>query len=500
MDSDTEKPDRSLIDAVRTARPMALELTDLSDSQGRLESRLAGFMKEAGREESIDILYYCLRELVGNAFKANAKRVYFADLKLSLANPADYEKGIRGFGHAYADNCFELHRKAAKSGLRVRVELRMDGELFLCSVSNNVGLAEEEKSRIAERFEQAKGFTNLQDSLGLIDSTEGAGLGLILLCQVLKKMGLPSSVFTIGEEAGQTLARLSIPFAAARLAKMEELSAKLIAYVDALPALPENLASLLEALSDEDTRMADIAERIGADPSMTAYLLKLANSAAYSQSRKVSAIRDAATIIGTRGLRYALLQFGATSILGSPPAGAGDLWRRAAQVSFYARYLAQRRGAPSSLSDDVLVGGVLHDMGMMIQYAVNPKLLRKMEAVCLKREIPLRLLEEIMTGLTHAHIGALLARKWDFPELLVQEIEFHHRPWAASGEHRRATALVYLADSLCSPGGETVDYDQFDTGVLRENGIHSAEELEALRLELARAYAEATAAESRKGR
>jgi HD-like signal output (HDOD) protein len=163
-------------------------------------------------------------------------------------------------------------------------------------------------------------------------------------------------------------------------------------------------------------------------------------------------------------------------------------------VAFFVRSLAQKRRVFQSVAEDALVGGVLHDMGMIIQYAVNAAAIKRIEAFCRRREMPQRLLEDIMTGVNHARIGGLLARKWNFPEALAQVIEFHHRPWAALQEHRRATGLVYLSDCLCGSGDETIGYGRIDGAVLAENGIRDAASLESLREEISRAYALASEA------
>jgi HD-like signal output (HDOD) protein len=113
----------------------------------------------------------------------------------------------------------------------------------------------------------------------------------------------------------------------------------------------------------------------------------------------------------------------------------------------------------------------------------------KIEALSRKRGVPPRLMEDILTGLNHARIGGLLARKWNFPEALTQAIEFHHRPWASDPEYRKATGLVYLADCLCEAEEKRIVFDQIDGAILRENGVRDPAGLENLRAELSRAYA-----------
>jgi HD-like signal output (HDOD) protein len=497
MDYDRDERKASLLEAARDSLPLSFQLRDSYDSEGLLECALDTFLREAGQADSVDVLYYCVRELVDNAIKANAKRAYFAERRLSLLSAADYDEGMKAFRQAYGERYAELNRSAALSGLKVFADLRLDGELLTCAIRNSSAISGKETERVADRLSKARSFSSFEDAQSAVDSTEGAGLGLILLSQVLKKVGLEDSAFSIGSEGEETVARLRIPVAVPLRKYKEELSSRLVQYIRDLPTIPAKLAALLEALADEDVDLGAIADQIGADPALTAYILKVANSAAYQLIRRVTAIREAVKIIGIRALKYMLIQYGASTILGRLPADAKELWQHSNKVAYYARFLAQKRKAPQSVVDDALVGGVLHDMGMIIQYAVNAKAIKRIEAGCRKREIPQRLLEDIMTGLNHARIGGLLARKWNFPEALAEEIEFHHRPWAASAECRRATGLVYLADRLCEAGSGRIDYAQMDGAVLQENGIRGSEGLESLREEISRAYALASEDEGR---
>jgi putative nucleotidyltransferase with HDIG domain len=483
-----DQRENGLVDAARKSLPIIVHLQDSYDAEGVLERDLGFFLREAGQAEAIAAIYYCVRELVGNAVKANAKRAFFAEKKLSLADPHDYEKGMAAFHKAYKEHPSELNHRAAGTGLWVRAYLRLDGDVFICTIRNNAILAEEEKQRISERLRQARAFSSFEEALAAMDSTEGAGLGLIILSLTLRKFGLSPDAFSIVSEGGETIARLAIPSEGERKAYLEDLSVKMVRYIDALPAMPGNLTSLLDALNGDDVALSDIADRIAVDPSLAAYVLKVSNSAAYNLIRKVNTIREAVTIIGTRGLKYILLQYGVTTILGRLPSGAEELWQHSNKVAFYACYLARQRNQALSLVDDALVIGLLHDMGKIVQYTVNSRFMKEIETICEKGGIPPSLLENVMTGFNHARIGGLLARKWNFPEVLTQGIEYHHRPWAAAPEYRLVTSLVYLANCLCEEDRETITYDQIDSDIMAENGIRDSGDLDAVCERIAKAF------------
>ena len=60
--------------------------------------------------------------------------------------------------------------------------------------------------------------------------------------------------------------------------------------------------------------------------------------------------------------------------------------------------------------------------------------------------------ERQVLGVDHALLGAALARQWNFPEVIVGAIAFHHTPDRAPRD-RQLTHLVALANLLCMSMG-----------------------------------------------
>ena len=57
------------------------------------------------------------------------------------------------------------------------------------------------------------------------------------------------------------------------------------------------------------------------------------------------------------------------------------------------------------------------------------------------------MLENFSIGLNHAEVGALIAKKWNFPDQLVTAIRYHHEPMLAPPESRDIVFCVYLANA-----------------------------------------------------
>ena len=62
-----------------------------------LDGVLGMFLAEMEHGVLKEPMSYCLRELTGNAKKANAKRIYFKEKGLNIETKEDYERGMKDF-------------------------------------------------------------------------------------------------------------------------------------------------------------------------------------------------------------------------------------------------------------------------------------------------------------------------------------------------------------------------------------------------------------------
>jgi HD-like signal output (HDOD) protein len=73
---------------------------------------------------------------------------------------------------------------------------------------------------------------------------------------------------------------------------------KLTADIEHLPVMPKVGTQLFQLLKDENRNAAKIAEVISTDPSLTAQILKVANSAHYQRQSKITTLKHAVAMIG----------------------------------------------------------------------------------------------------------------------------------------------------------------------------------------------------------
>ncbi len=456
------------------------------ETEEYLETILFHFLKEFGQQDIAPQISYCLRELAVNANKANTKRVFFSEKKLDIYNEKDYQEGMASFKETTLNNINYYLEKQKEAGLYIKIIFHASGEALKLLIKNNVKISRKEQIRVYDRIARSRAFNSLEEAMGaVLDSSEGAGLGLVILVLMLKKLGLDEESFDIDVEGEETVARLVIPFSEIHKENLHVLSREIVNEIDALPQFPENVVHLQKLIEDPESEITDIARHIAMDVSLTADLLKLVNSAQFMLSKKVDNIVEAVKMVGLRGLKTLLYSYGTQKILST---SLRENWEHANKTAFYAYNLAKSYMHNKDILDDVYVGGILHDIGKIIFFNAHPVLLERISKVCREREIDKEIFENLSAGLNHAEIGALIAEKWNFPEQLIEVIKYHHEPHLASPEVRDIVEAVYLGNVIANLETDEMVFEQVSKEILRKFKISTEEQINMVMEKLVEAY------------
>ncbi len=477
--------------AVQSGIPLTITTYTLPhDIEVYVEQVLEVFLKEVGQAQLKDYLVYCVRELAVNAKKANTKRVYFQEKGLDLLDTDDYKAGIQNFKQDTLDNIAHYLQLQKEQGLYIKLIFHAKQSTVTVEVRNNVAVTKTELIRIHDKLARSRQYETLEEALTqVLDDSEGAGLGLVILVLMLKKMGLDEDCFDIFGTETETIARITLPLSQTRVENLDVLSRQIVDQVTALPQFPDNIVAIQKLISDPKSDIIAIAKQISTDPSMTADLLKIVNSAQFMLPKKVDSISDAVKLVGIRGIKNLLYSYGTQKILGDESSeDRKSLWEHSYKTAFFAYNLAKNFKKDRNLMDDVYVGGILHDMGKILFSNVHPALLDKIRNFCTEKDIPSQIFEDLSAGMNHAEIGALIAEKWNFPETLVNAIRLHHEPAIAPDEFKDVVTIVYLANMFVEYHGGAISYDQFDPKILAEFGIANEGQVQLLVDTLAKGF------------
>jgi len=451
-----------IVHAARHGIPLVIKSHCLPPrTEQDLEEILGVFLEELGQTALHDRLSYCLRELTGNAKKANTKRVYFRHRGLDLNNPADYEAGMKTFKTDTLDDIGTFLTLQEEQDLSIKVGFLIRDQVLFLTVRNNTPILDAELDRARARAERSWGFESMDDAFtDLLDDAEGAGLGIGILVMMLRKMGLDRRSYRLERLGNETLATLILPMEAVRQTRLNQVADKVVAVLDSLPPFPENLQTLLRLLEDPQVAFGRLAEELGRDPAMTADLIKYINSARNRGYSRIESLQEAIRIVGLRGLQELLYPYGAHRVLDKYLGRQRELWDNAIRVSLLATELCRERNLAWGSLGQAQIAGLLYNLGQIIQTFVNPELSAKIQRFCRDKGFSIQTFDELTQAVNPADLGARVAEKWKFPADLVQILRCQTRPSEAPEELRAVTAAVHLAASLRWVELGLMTYDQ----------------------------------------
>ena len=251
---------------------------------------------------------------------------------------------------------------------------------------------------------------------------------------------------------------------------------ELIKDIDNLTPIPAVVNQIMAAAEKPDSSMAEIAEIIMYDPSITANILKMCNSAYFNLPRKINSVHDAVTMMGMEQvIDIVLLKSGAENLqTGQKGYGLheGELWKHAVSSALIARNLAEKKG--SQHKQMIFTAALLKDIGKVILDRFISDSYQKINDLVTNKGCSFREAEKKVIGIDHAELGGIIAKMWDFSPKMVFMIRNHHMNNEAAKDDLE-TQILYVADNVCmmmgiGGGSDGLAY-RFHKDVLKKLGI-----------------------------
>ena len=477
--------------AIRSGIPLSITTYTLPhDMEMYMTEVLSLFLKELNQEFMISYLTYCLQELITNAKKANTKRVYFKEKGLDINNEDDYNRGMESFKKDTLNNISYYLQKQKAQGLYVRLLLQFKNDKIKIEVRNNSIITVYEYKRIHDKLNRVQQYTSIEEAISsVLDDSEGAGLGIIILVLMLKKIGMTEENFQTVCENGETVTRIILPLSEEMNRNIDIVSEEFEKNINELPQFPENITRLNQLLSNPDSTMTEIAAQISNDVALTGELLKQVNSAAYALNKQCVSISEAVKMMGIRGIRNILFTIGTMDAFAKIGADTEQLWSHSYRVAFYSYNLARNFcTGERRIIEDAYVCGLMHDMGKIIFETAHPDFFDNVKGICEQKGVKTELFEKVLAGINHSEVGARIAKKWNFPQTITDVIRYHHIPEEAPKETSKLACIVYLADLMTHNQEMEVDYYQIDSSILGMFKITSERQFQKIGEKLKEAF------------
>ncbi|SHJ01715.1 HDOD domain-containing protein [Cycloclasticus pugetii] len=216
-----------------------------------------------------------------------------------------------------------------------------------------------------------------------------------------------------------------------------------------LCSAPEIFYRITQALDDPLKNSQDIAAIIEQDPSLSARMLKIVNSAFFGFPASIKTIEHAISILGNHDVRMLVMTTSVVEKFSTLPNSILDMrqfWMHSLKTALFAKYLADNHPKKRQLSS-AFMSGLLHDIGRLIFYIKAPDLARA-AALLVKTETVSEIeAEASFVGFNHAELGGALLKLWEIPASIQDSASFHHQPDLATN-NKDEVYIVYLANKL----------------------------------------------------
>jgi putative nucleotidyltransferase with HDIG domain len=197
-----------------------------------------------------------------------------------------------------------------------------------------------------------------------------------------------------------------------------------------MPAFPKSVQQVLQLTADINCSPKELVNVIKHDPIFTMKILKVVNSPFVGLAQQVASIQQASVYLGVNTIKNMALSLAVIGALPRTNKAGFDMnafWLHSLAVATIAHKLAERLNVEKNRRSDFFSAGLLHDIGKGVFALYLPEAFK--EALELARNgIPLYEAETERIGVSHAAIGAAVAKKWDLPSPLCESIAQHHAP------------------------------------------------------------------------
>jgi HD-like signal output (HDOD) protein len=212
-----------------------------------------------------------------------------------------------------------------------------------------------------------------------------------------------------------------------------------------LPHIPRVVQELMQSFQDDDIDVDTISNKVALDQSLTAKVLRLANSAHYGVSRTIANPQDAVMLLGFDRLRTMVLASGMTGAFKMEGFDQNKFWRESFTVAALSKWLAQYvKGCDK---ETAFTCGMMHSIGSLLIRMIMPKEAKHLDDVESLGGSKRHELENGQLGFSYAEVGAELAKRWKFPEVIQNAISGQNMP-EKSDDYSVEAGLIYIAKYL----------------------------------------------------
>lgn len=225
---------------------------------------------------------------------------------------------------------------------------------------------------------------------------------------------------------------------------------EVVSNTSTLPTLPQLYIDLRNEMGSSDYSLRRIAEILSGDVSLSAHILKFANSAFIGASKKITSLQHAASYLGLEIIKALTLHdqlFTQQSKTRNRYFNFNEFNRHSRFVANFAHQLCIKEKKPAHEVEEAMIAGLLHDIGKLVLLKI-PGFYKKHNTVMKEEKLTALDAEYEVLGISHAEIGGYLLSLWGFSDSIVETVLLHHYPEKSNITFFTTLLAVYMADTI----------------------------------------------------
>ncbi len=192
--------------------------------------------------------------------------------------------------------------------------------------------------------------------------------------------------------------------------------------LDSLPSMPAAAVRIVGLCDDPNVELNGLADAVALDPALSARILRIANSAAYSRGNEVTSLDRAMMLMGLKLVKLTALGFVVSSTLSDELDGDDDVssqvWRQCLVKAVACRELAQL--ARLRATPEAFLAGLFDGMGQLLGMVTRGE---QYGALLRETPFPDAEAERMVLGLGTNELVRVALRGWGVPGLYPTVLE-----------------------------------------------------------------------------
>ena len=442
------------------------------------------FLEECYQDHLKEYLKFCLGELLTNSKKANTKRVYFQEKGLDINNPEDYELGMKTFKDEAFDNMnyyLDLQRKA---GLYVKLVLQLKADKVIIEIRNNSIITPAERARIQQKLDNVQQYKTMDEVVNkVLDTTEGAGLGIIIIILMLQRVGLSKEnyqVFTTDEE---TVTRIILPGNEKIFAAIDIMSYELIYMRDHIPVLEYRYKEVNDLAAVEKLDRNALLNCVRKDMNLALLLLKYAQE----KDKNCISLYKAMELLSDDELKFIFSESNPASYMIENTQELEDLFFHAERVAYFAFSLYKNIPGFDSKYDaeDIYTLGLLNSLGYMFLQTETKEQSDYMQELAEQfEEYSDKILDVFNFGNSNNYLKRAYIKKMNFDEDISMVLSSWNNSSKVRDDLVPVTDLLYMSEMMQYYDEKQVEFYQVDKEILKKFKIGDEKQFKTILVQM----------------